>query len=364
MLDRLLVDGGLANSNAEWSRSATPRGIRRVPASGETRASCLGGGQPCLRVRAGIRGDVPGVAACVKEPRSLTIRPGQITLGTSTRDRRVAKDGIAQEGGAMRSNRKVWSFLVVALAGVLIGGGGWTLAASTKTRRVNGQIVENFAQFRRARTKADALPASIKPRALSCSGPFLEGGPSAAPIQGLEAYRQIQCSGPGRLSGGRVLHRVIDGLQRDQSRSVRLPGGLGTIWLIPSGGWLCNLQRSRAFLHFPGHTALACEPVSEVLAHPPLWAGLISCSSCTASNGGYLFALEPDRVTKVTLGYLGGSQPTYLADNVLGACIGNGSSWLEQTGPTITGAIKTLLGGGKLNGKPARYHPRKCPHLP
>jgi hypothetical protein len=64
----------------------------------------------------------------------------------------------------------------------------------------------------------------------------------------------------------------------------------------------------------------------------------------------------------VTLGYRGGTQATYLANNVLGACIGQGSSWLEQTGPA--GTVTTPLGGGKLNRQPKRYHPRKCSGLP
>jgi hypothetical protein len=40
---------------------------------------------------------------------------------------------------------------------------------------------------------------------------------------------------------------------------------------------------------------------------------------CAPSNGAYLFALEPDRVTSAILGYLGGTTPTYLARNLLGA---------------------------------------------
>jgi hypothetical protein len=256
----------------------------------------------------------------------------------------------------MRSSRKHWPFLVVVVVvvGGLAGGGGWALAASTKTRRVNAQIVANFAQFRRARTAADALPASI-PRDLRCSGPFAEGGPKEAPIQGLEAYYQVQCF---LTNGPAVSRQLIRGLQRNQSRAVRLPHHLGTLWLIPWGRWLCNLLRSR-FLLGSGGAAMACEPISEVLAHPPLWNGGMWSEPGGRYNGNYLFALEPDRITKVTVGYPGGTRPTYLAKNVLAACIGGNSLWLVQTGPTISGAITAPLGGG---GTPSR-HLRKCRYL-
>jgi hypothetical protein len=141
---------------------------------------------------------------------------------------------------------------------------------------------------------------------------------------------------------------------------VRLPGRLGTIWLIPWGRWLCNLLRSR-LLFGPGAAAMACEPIGEVLAHPPLWNGGMWTPSSAPASGDLLLALEPDRVTKVSLRYPGGSQATYLSHNVLGACIGANSLWLEQTGPDITEPIKTPLGGG--GSPPKRYRPRKCAHL-
>jgi hypothetical protein len=264
------------------------------------------------------------------------------------------------------SRRRLWSGLLFALLAVLLGGAGWALAASTKAPPVNAQIVANFAQFRRARTPADTLPASIRPEARGCWGPGWPYGRRADPATfGLASYYQFQCvpafAGPPR-DRSLTARQIITGLQRDQSRAVRLPGRLGKLWLIPSGRWLCNVWR------FPSATgpgisfSMACESITEVLAHPPLWPGGAWCSPCGRSNGADLFALEPDRVTKVTLGYPGGSQPTYLANNVLGACVGNGSSWLEQTGPSET--ITTPLGGGKLDGLPARYRPRKCPGLP
>lgn len=259
----------------------------------------------------------------------------------------------------MRARWKVWSFLVAAVAGVLSAGAGWALAASTNARPVNAQIVANFAQFRRARTPTDALPESI-PGELSCSGPFSEGGARYAYIQGLEAFYQVQCFHAGAGQPRSPGRRGITGLQRDQSRAVQLPGRLGTIWLIPWGRWLCNLLRSRILLG-AGGAVMACEPISEVLAHPPLWNGGMWTKPSAPASGDLLLALEPDRVTKVTLGYPGGHQPTYLANNVLGACIGANSLWLEQTGPTINGAIKTLLGGG--GAPPKRYRPRKCAYL-
>lgn len=106
---------------------------------------------------------------------------------------------------------------------------------------------------------------------------------------------------------------------------------------------------------------MACEPIHEVLAHPPLWDGGMWSARSGTFTGGYLFALEPDQVTKVVLGYApNGTVRTYLANNVLGACVSGGLySWLEQTGPTMNAPIQTLLGGST----PGRF--RKCPrHLP
>ena len=268
----------------------------------------------------------------------------------------------------MRSSRNVWPVLVVALVGVLIGGGGWALAASTNARPVNAQIVANFAQFRRPRTPADVLPAGV-PSARGCSGPFEQGGAKEAPLTGLEAWYQIQCFRGSGPPAGTSRGRVITGLQRDQSRAVPLPDRLGTIWLIPSGRWLCNLFRSRfllgpgrsRFLLGPGEYAMACEPISVVLAHPPLWNGGGWSAPSGRFTGSYLFALEPDWVTKVTLGYYhDGKVRTYLANNVLGACVSGGlEEWLEQTGPTMSAPIKTFLSGERHG----RF--RKCPrHLP
>ena len=50
-----------------------PRNARTRCAHGETRVSCLAGGQPRLRVRAGMRG-VAGVAACVRKERAARNR--------------------------------------------------------------------------------------------------------------------------------------------------------------------------------------------------------------------------------------------------------------------------------------------------
>jgi hypothetical protein len=256
----------------------------------------------------------------------------------------------------------------VALAVVQVGGSrptsrhrsaqSPTTGHRTSARKpVNPQIAANFAPFRRPRTAADALPRRAVPR--SCLGPAWNGGPNAAAIQGLGAFSQIFCGrGRASLAGGRALRQVIGRLQRNQARAVRLPGGLGKVWLIPSGKWLCNLWRPNS--HWG---AMACETIHEVLTHPPLWPGGMWCLRCGPSDGAYLIGLEPDRVTHVAFTYLGGSRPAHLANNVVLACEGEGSAWLVQSGPTIKGTIVTSLGGGKLDGQPARFRARKCPGL-
>jgi hypothetical protein len=205
-----------------------------------------------------------------------------------------------------------------------------------------------------------------RPLRFGCFGPHVPYPHISAAAVGLGSYYQLQCLTDQEAVRGVIFtgRAIITGLQLDQSRAVTLPGRLGTIWLIPSGGWLCNLLRSRILNGFPGHSSLTCEPISEVLAHPPLWTGAIFAASGQAAGGGYLLGLEPDWVTDATLGYPGGTQQTYLEHNLVGACIGQGSVWLEQTGPTRTEAITTPLGGGMLNGKTKRYRPARCPHLP
>lgn len=48
---------------------------------------------------------------------------------------------------------------------------------------------------------------------------------------------------------------LIHHLQYGQARRLRLPVGRGTVWLIPSGGWLCDLVQSRLITR-PGNTRI------------------------------------------------------------------------------------------------------------
>lgn len=84
---------------------------------------------------------------------------------------------------------------------------------------------------------------------------------------------------------------------------------------------------------------------------------------CAPSNGAYLFALEPDRVTSAILGYLGGTTPTYLARNLLGA-------WWKRIivaradRPRNRGNDQDPARRRLLSGRPARYRPKNCPFMP
>ncbi len=265
---------------------------------------------------------------------------------------------------------------VAVVLAVLQAHGPRSTAPSGAGSSVAPQIVSNFAPFRRARTLADRLPARLTIESFNCFGPQPRA-PEFGPT-GPVTNEQVQCAvdqrtHPVKLSAhdlavlremgahqtarqrlddkrsARTLRVVLADLQRNDSRRESLPDALGTMWLVPSGRWLCDLTMSRRVFDFPGHAMIVCEPVRDVLTRPPLWAGLIS--------DGYYFALEPDKITNVALSYPGGSRATVLHDNVLSACVGLGRFALVQRVRGRSEPITTSLGGI------GRTRLRSCPGL-
>lgn len=248
-------------------------------------------------------------------------------------------------------------------------------SGQTATRPVNPQITASFAAFRRPRTQADRLPAHTTIETFNCSATARSSAVGRSAIQGVESNDQIGCfvdqrTQPAKVSSPanaeirkllqqqskaeakqmKTVGQVLSHLQRGQSRRLLLPDGLGTIWLIPSGPWLCNLLSSPALLDFPGHSMMTCEPIGEILTHPPLWSSGIW--------SGYFIAVEPDQITHVTLQFPGGSRATYLRDGVLGACVGLGPYNLAQTTTGSVTPITTSLGAGGQS-----HRPGNCPRL-
>lgn len=279
--------------------------------------------------------------------------------------------------------------VVVALALLQTRGAGPSVK-STAAGSVNPQIVSSFAAFRRPRTSADAVPVRLRPYPVyaQCSGPP-EIPPGSSPLlktQGQALNRQVTCfvgrtstasvppeqispTVPSRLrAAAKALLRkganlraaernprstanmVASKLQFNDSRSAALPNGLGTIWLIPSGRWLCALATSRAISNPPRNGSLDCEPIGEILAKPPLPIGGIW--------NGYYFAVEPDRIVRVTLIHPGvAARATSLRDHVLAACVGSGDTLLQSTSDGAP-PVRTSLGGAGHRPPPI------CPGLP
>ena len=140
-----------------------------------------------------------------------------------------------------RSRLTVRALLVCV---VVLLGVGWVASAHPysnsaqvgATHQVNSRIVASFRAFRRPRTKADALPASLSSFGF-CGGE----GPGNYAFCDVDQSQQGVPGQPADAADGSqlVIYGQVHALQVADSRRVPLPDGLGAIWLIPSGRWLC-----------------------------------------------------------------------------------------------------------------------------
>jgi hypothetical protein len=242
------------------------------------------------------------------------------------------------------------------------------------------EIVANFQAFRRARSSADAVPVRLRPQLIAgtCTT-AADSLPNAQAIEGQAAMEQVSClvgqpqsraqthqaislpasAGHKATARARRAHLlpidkptaavkdVIQHLDYDQSRKLVLPAGRGTIWLIPAGGWLCDLARSSVITR-PGNAGFACEPVAAIVAKPPLWPG--------GSWNGVYFGVEPDSITRVEFARTGApAQDVELHDHTIAACVGTGGRLVQYSAKgSVSVEIPTSRygGGGRCGAGP------------
>jgi hypothetical protein len=212
---------------------------------------------------------------------------------------------------------------------------------------VNPTIISEFAAFRRPRTAADAVPKNLE---FNC-------GPVAG-VHGMFCFidQRQELTSPRSAS----VTALRAQLQLGQSRRFTLPGGLGTVWLIPAGDQLCGLVRIPSlysFRPFPG--TMMCERASRVLAHPPLtWPGyFFALDNAPYPHHGYLIGIEPDRIARATITYPGGREATILRQGLLLGCVGMGPYHLVQT--TTSGDVLASIRVGGVGA----FRPVSCPQF-
>jgi hypothetical protein len=223
-------------------------------------------------------------------------------------------------------------------------------AAVAAAPPVNSRIVAGFRAFRRPRTRADALPASLSSFGI-CGGE----GP------GNYAWCNVNQSGPGGVLGQPadaadgwklVIYGRVHALQVADSRRVPLPDGLGAIWLIPSGRWLCAVLNGRRWRTY--FVRMECGTIGLILRLPPIdFPGYFFGGTAH----GVMMAAEPDEVTSAVIAYPGGIETGILDDGALAACVGGGPYELEQT--TARGVHLKPISVGAYGP----FKPVSCPAL-
>ncbi len=218
------------------------------------------------------------------------------------------------------------------------------------TPRVNARIVASFRAFRHPRTRADALPASLSSLGV-CGGE----GPGNYAWCDVD-HSQLHGVPGQRADAGNGWQLAIFGkvhvLQVADSRRVLLPDGLGAIWLIPSGRWLCAVLNGPRWRRY--FVRMRCGTIGVILRRPPLdFPGYFFGPAAH----GIMMAAEPDEISSAVIAYPGGAETAVLRGGALAACVGQGRYELEQT--TAGGVhIKTIRLGAFGSFKPV-----SCPAL-
>jgi hypothetical protein len=199
------------------------------------------------------------------------------------------------------------------------------------TRPVDRQIVASFSAFRRPRTAADAIPVGLRFSMCGGEGPGnyswcdVDQGPVPSPpvgsLGGTPPSQYADAKDDWRLP----IYGHVQYLQVNRSRRLTLPGGLGAIWLIPSGRYLCGLLDGPRWHRYP--VRMTCAPIATILRRPPIrFPGFFGSTA-----HGIWIGAEPDRVARASISYPGGTEPAALHDGALTACVGQGPYALEQT---------------------------------
>jgi len=240
--------------------------------------------------------------------------------------------------------------LVLGIAQLAVARSFAKSASVAGAHQVNPRIVASFRAFRRARTTADAVPASLSSLGLC-------GGEGPGKYAWCNVDHPEQCADPActadAANGWRLLiYGQVHVLQIADSRRVPLPDGLGAIWLIPSGRWLCgvlNGQRWRTY-----YVRMECGPIGLILRRPPIdFPGYFFGGTAH----GIMMAAEPDEVTSAVIAYPGGTETGILHGGALAACVGGGRYELEQT--TAWGVHLKPIRVGAYGS----FRPVSCPAL-
>ena len=241
----------------------------------------------------------------------------------------------------------------------LLLGFGWVARAHpdpdgariAAAHQVNSRIVASFRAFRRPRTGADALPASLSSFG-GCGGE----GPGNYSACDVDQSQQRGVPGqPADAANGwkLAIYGQVHALQMADSRRVPLPDGLGAIWLIPSGRWLCAvLNGPRWHSYF---VRMRCGTIGLILRRPPVdFPGFFFGPAAH----GIMMAAEPDEVTSAVIVYPGGTETAALRGGALAACVGQGSYRLKQT--TARGMHMKPIDVGAFGSFQARQLRRRC----
>lgn len=259
-------------------------------------------------------------------------------------------------------NRSRLAFLALLVCVIVPLGVGWAAAAQPAEKRamqrvgarqVNSRIVANFRAFRRPRTKADALPTSFSS--------FEEcGGEGRGNYASCNVNQPPPAGVPGHAAdaadaadGWQLrIYGQVHALQVTASRRVRLPAGLGALWLIPSGRWLCAVLDGRRWRRY--FVRMRCGTIGLVLRRPPLdFPGYFFGPTAH----GIMMAAEPDEVASAEIAYPGGAEPVVLRGGALAACVGQGRYELKQT--TARGLHLKPIDVGAFGS----FRPVACPAL-
>ena len=216
-------------------------------------------------------------------------------------------------------------------------------------RPVDRRIVANFGAFRRRRVSSDRLPRGLSFGSCGGEGPGNYSACSNGPPTRFEGSVPTASA----VNGSRLeIYGHVHYLQVNQSRRITLPDGLGVIWLIPSGSWLCAFVGGPHLWYYS--VRMRCGTVGLILRRPPLdFPGFFFGPTAH----GIMRAVEPDTIASAVIAYPGGMETAALHGGALAACVGQGPYKLEQT--TVRGVHLKPIDVGAFG--PCK--PVSCPAL-
>ncbi len=193
---------------------------------------------------------------------------------------------------------------------------------TTSTQPVAPRIVANFSAFRRRRAPSDRLPGGLAFGLCGGEGPGNYSACNNGPPTAFTGYPAADAASGWRLD----IYGHVHQLQVDQSRRIPLPDHLGSIWLIPSGRWLCAFLDGARWRSYT--VRMRCGTIGLILRRPPIdFPGYFFGPTAH----GIMMAAEPDTIKSALIAYPGGTEAAALRGGALAACVGQGPYKLEQT---------------------------------